>query len=110
MKKIVIGATGLLLLLLAACSPQPLQTIGSSKYYVQIDDEGKEYASGDYTRYEYNLTGFDKDGTGEELLFTAGHQLKQGAFLQVYYKKDEVVTYEEVDDDDVPEKAMNLLT
>src|SRR5699024_631904 len=95
--------------LLMACSPQPLQTIGSTKYYVEIDNDGEAYSESEHTRYKYNLIGFDEDGESKELLFTAGHQLKQGAYLQIYFKKDEVITYEDVDTDDIPEKAQELL-
>lgn len=109
MKKLLIVSMAFAICLLTACSPQPLQTIGSTKYYVEIDDDGEEYEESGYTRYEYNLMGFDEDGEVKELSFTAGDQLKQGAYLKVYYKKDDVITYEEVDADDVPKKAQKLL-
>lgn len=111
MKKIVTIGLGIVLLLLTACSPQPLQTIGTTKYYVTIDDKGEkqEHKAEDITRYEYNLTGFDKAGEAKDLTFTAGHELKQGAFLRIYYKKDEVITYEEVGNEDIPEKAMDAI-
>jgi len=109
MNKLLIASMGLILCLLTACSPQVLQTFGSTKYYVEIDDDGEEYEESEYTRYRYNLLGFDEDGEFKELSFTAAHQLKQGAYLQVYYKKDEVITYEEVNADDIPEKAQKLL-
>lgn len=111
MKKIVTIGLGIVLLLLTACSPQPLQTIGTTKYYVAIGDKGKaqENKTEDVTRYEYHLPGFDKNGEAENLTFTAGHELKQGAFLRIYYKKDEVITYEEVENEDIPEKAMDAI-
>lgn len=109
MKKLLIVSMGLTLCLLTACSPQPLQTIGSTKYYAEIDDDGEEYEDSGHTRYRYDLLGFDENGEFNELSFTAGHQLKQGAYLQVYQKKDEVITYEEVNADDIPGKAKELL-
>ncbi|MBY7142428.1 YxeA family protein [Virgibacillus sp. NKC19-3] len=109
MKKLLIVSMGFAICLLSACSLESLQTIGSTKYYVEIDDDGEEYTESNNTRYEYNLMGFDEDGEEKELSFTAGHQLKQGAYLKVHYKKDEVITYEEVDADDVPKKAQELL-
>jgi len=108
-KKLLVASTVLTLCLLAACSPQPLQTFFTTKYYMEIDDDGEEYEDSDHTRYRYNLLGFDEDGASKELSFTAAHQLKQGAYLKVYYKKGEVITYEEVDTDDIPEKAQALL-
>ena|SRR5699024_7198717 len=109
MKKLLIASMGLTLCLLTACSPQPLQTIGTTKYYAEINDDGEEYEDSGYTRYKYNLLGFDEDGESKKLSFTAGHQLKQGAYLQVYYKRDEIITYEEVNAEDIPEKARELL-
>lgn len=111
MKKILIVSMSLLLLVLVGCSPQPLQTIGSTKYFVKVDDAGEkqEIEEEDMTRYEYNLAGYDEDGEKKDLLFTAGKELKQGAFLQVYYKEDEVITFEEVDEDEVPEQAIASL-
>ncbi|GEM_PF-5274746 len=109
MKKLLMVSMGFVICLLSACSPQSLQTIGSTKYYVEIDDKGEGYEESGYSRYEYNLMGFDEDGEAKELSFTAGHQLKQGAILKVHYKKGEVITYEEVDADDVPKKAQELL-
>lgn len=109
MKKLLMVSMGFVICLFSACSPQSLQTIGSTKYYVEIDDKGEGYEESGYSRYEYNLMGFDEDGEAKELSFTAGHQLKQGAILKVHYKKGEVITYEEVDADDVPKKAQELL-
>src|SRR5699024_8728947 len=100
---------GITLCLLTTCSPQLLQTIDSTKYYAEIDDDGEEYENLGHTRYKYNLLGYDEEGESKELSFTAGHPLKQGAYLQVYYKKDEIVTYEEVKAEENPENAQELL-
>src|SRR5699024_3300897 len=111
MKKILIVSMSLLVLVLVGCSPQPLQTIGSTKYFVKVDDEveKKEIEEEDMTRYEYNLEEYEEEEEKEDLLFTARKELKQGAFLQVYYKEDEVITFEEVDEDEVPEQAIASL-
>jgi len=95
--------------LLAACSPQPLQTIGASKYYVQIDGDGEAYEEAGNTRYEYALTGYNKSGESMELEFTAGSNLRDEAYLAVYIKNEQVVTYEEVELDDIPEDAQAAL-
>src|SRR5699024_5948886 len=111
MKKILIVSMSLLLLVLVGCSPQPLQTLGSTQYFVQVDDAGEkqEIEEEDLTRYEYHLAGYGEDGEKKDLLFTAGKELKEGAFLQAYYKEDEVITCEEVDEDDVPEQGIASL-
>ncbi|MEN1966502.1 YxeA family protein [Lentibacillus sp. N15] len=109
MKQLFIVCMVLSIGLLTACSPQPIKTIGSSKYYVQIQDNGEEYTEQDNTRYKYKLQGFNEDGEGKKFTFTANHQLKQDAYLRIYSKKDEVITYEEVDYDDIPKEAQQLL-
>ena len=109
-KRTIIGIISIsLLVLLSACGPQPLQTIGSSKYYVYIHKDGESYTEDDDTRYRYDVEGYDKDGHKNSLTFTAGHQLEQGAYLTIYYKDDKVITYEETDSDDVPQKAKHHL-
>src|SRR5699024_6902427 len=111
MKKILIVSMSLLLLLLVGCSPQPLQTIGSTKYFVKVDDAGEkqEIEEEDMTRYEYNLAGYDEVGEKKDLLFTAGKELKQGDLLQVYNNEDEVITFEVVDEDKHPDQAIASL-
>lgn len=96
---------------LAACNTQNLQTIGTDPYYVQVIDGGKEIETSYESRYEYQLKGFDEEGHPQMLLFTANHQLAEGAYLTVYYKakKEEVIYYEEVEEADVPEKALKAL-
>lgn len=106
MKQYLIICMALLLGLLTACNPQ---IIGSDKYYVQVEGNGEKYTEQAYTRYAYTLKGFDEDGKGKELTFTANDQLREDAYLLIYYKKDEVITYEEVESDDMPEEALRLL-
>src|SRR5699024_7333461 len=96
----------ILSVLLTACNPQ---TIGSDEYYVQVQNNEEKYTEENYTRYEYTLNGFDEDGKSKDMTFTANHELKKNAYLRIYYKKDEVITYEEVKKDDMPEKALQLL-
>lgn len=110
MKKIWMIAMVFALTFLTACSPQPLQTIGAAKYYVQIEEDGEAFTEFDNTRYEYNLVGYDKEGEAQTLQFTANHQLKKDAYLIIYYKKDEVITYQEVTREEVPEAAYALLS
>ena len=109
MKRFVIVCMVLMLGLLAACSPQPIKTIGSSKYYVQVENDGEKYTEQGHSRYKYALKGFNKDGKSKKLKFTANHQLKQDAYLQIYYKKGEVITYKEIKHDDMPKKPQQLL-
>src|SRR5699024_12198172 len=86
----------ILLVLLPDMNPQ---TIGRDEYYVQVQNNGEKYTEKNYTRYEYTLNGFDEDGKSKDMTFTANHELKKNAYLRIYYKKDEVITYEEVKKD-----------
>lgn len=110
MKRSLIVGVALMWAFLTACSPQPIKTIGSNKYYAQVQNEGEKYTESSHTRYKYDLKGFNKDGESKKLEFNANHQLKQDAYLQIYYKKDEVITYEEVQHVDMPKKPQKLLT
>ncbi|MBJ8025558.1 YxeA family protein [Bacillus cereus] len=64
-------------------------------------------------RFNYNLTGFDKDGKEKELEFNTQKNLRKEAFLRVYYsdKKDEkgVSGWEEVKKDELPAKVKEKL-
>jgi len=94
--------------LLSACTSS-IQTIGADTYYVLIQDEGDSYEEQGNVRYEYKLEGYDENGDSLLLSFTANHSLKKNAYLKIFYKKDEVVTYEEVEKTDIPEKALEQL-
>lgn len=97
--------------LLTACGQQiqQIQTIGSSKYYVEIQNEGEEYSEQGYTRYKYELKGYNEDGEDKKLTFTSNHPLRKDAYLEVYYKKGDVITYKEIERDDIPQKPQQLL-
>jgi len=55
------------------------------------------------------MKGYNEDGEGKKLAFTSSHPLKQDAYLQIYEKKDEIITYEEVKHEDIPKKVQQLL-
>lgn len=108
LKPLFLVSLTLILSLLSACGPQ-IQTIGASKYYVEIQSEGEAYTDQGHTRYEYEVKGYNEDGEDKKLTFTSNHPLKQDAYLQIYEKKDEVITYEEVEQDDIPKNPQQLL-
>lgn len=94
--------------LLAGCH---VQTIGTDEYFVQIVDDGEEYGEADRVRYEYDLNGYDEDGNALDLVFSANKNLRHDAFLKIYYKekKEEVISYEEIAESEVPEAALEQL-
>ncbi|WP_099221315.1 YxeA family protein [Listeria costaricensis] len=88
--------------------------IGADQYYVQITQNGDkqtEYADDgeDISRYNYELTGYDENGKAKKLSFDAEKNLRLNAYLRVYYKNDVVSSYEEVQKQDIPQKAQTQL-
>ncbi|PEI85522.1 nitroreductase [Bacillus pseudomycoides] len=64
-------------------------------------------------RFNYNLTGFDKDGKEKELEFNTQKNLRKEAFLRVYYSdkkvEEDVSGWEEVKQDEIPAKVKEKL-
>lgn len=89
--------------------------LGADSYYVQITDSGDKIEDKINTgevmvRYEYTLPAFDKKGNKKELTFTSGHELRKDAYINLFWKKNKGVTsYQEVQKEDIPEKALNEL-
>lgn len=118
MKKVLIGVSATVLLLVGVVFTLRnvnYNRIGKDQYYVQIVGEGSEVESQDtngniYVDYEYELPGYNKNGEEKELVFTAKKQLREEAYLQIYVKDKNVVTsYQEVQEDELPEKAAEAL-
>lgn len=120
--KKVLGAIGAvilfggLLIILMRTSLLDLNKTGADIYYTKITGAGEQIEdkadnSGEtYIRYAYKLPAYDKNGDEKELEFTAGKQLREGAYLKVYYKESKGVTsYEEVTKKKLPDKAGEAL-
>ena len=91
-----------------------INRLGADSYYVQIQDSGKKIESKSdngkiYTDYEYTMKGFNEDGKEKTFTFTAQKNLRKQAYLQVYLKGDEVKSYQEVQANELPEKAKQKL-
>lgn len=118
MKKLLTGVGIAVLLLVGAVfalGKINFNRIGKDEYYIQVIGEGSEVESEDgngniYTDYEYELPGYNKDGEEKTLIFTAQKQLREEAYLRVYVKEeDQVTSYQEVQADELPEKAVEEL-
>ncbi|WP_342508178.1 YxeA family protein [Sporosarcina sp. FSL K6-2383] len=89
--------------------------LGADSYYIQITDSGDtiedKISTGEVMiRYEYTLPAFDKKGNKKELTFTSGHELRKDAYINLFWKENKGVTsYQEVQKEDIPEKALNEL-
>lgn len=57
----------------------------------------------------YKQQAFNKDGKKKVLTFTADHELKTDRYLKIYNKGAHIETYEEVSEQNVPEKALQQL-
>lgn len=76
--------------------------VAKSQIYVQINKDGTPLSPGGY---DYTLTGFDKKGKESEVNFYAGKELRKDAYLRIYTKGKYVKTWEEVQFEDIPDKA-----
>ena len=117
MKRIIIIPAILLLgvlLLLIFCDIN-INKIGKETVYVEVmEPAGRtedKFDSGEVmTRYIYNQRAFDHNGESVEVEFSAGKQLRKGAYLMLYIKKENVVTsYDEVEWSEIPSKAQIAL-
>lgn len=55
---------------------------GKTLYYTEITGAGVQKENG---RYDYELTAYDEKGKKKKLSFSAGKQLREGAYVQLYY-------------------------
>lgn len=91
-----------------------INRLGADSYYVQIQDSGKKMEDKSdngkiFTYYEYTMTGFNEDGKEKNFTFTAQKDLRKQAYLQIYLKGDKVSSYQEVQANELPEKAKQKL-
>lgn len=108
-KKLSLMMAFVIILVFSTACTQSIQLIGTDQYFVQIDGDGEKYNESGYDRYAYELVGVDADGNEKTLEFTADHNLKDKAFLKVYYKDSKgVVSYEEVQTDELPVSAQDF--
>ncbi|WP_369900125.1 YxeA family protein [Bacillus manliponensis] len=89
--------------------------VGKDQYYVQSDVDGKEVEAKAedgkrYTRYEYELAGFDENGKEKVMEFDASKNLRKEAFLRVYHNGKGVLAWEEVKKDKLPKKVKEKLS
>ncbi|MEI3599154.1 MULTISPECIES: YxeA family protein [unclassified Oceanobacillus] len=68
---------------------------GKDMYYTVITSEGTKDSD---DRYTYEVMAYDENAKEKELEFSASNQLREGAYIQLYYTRFRGVTYwEEVD-------------
>lgn len=81
-------------------------------FYTQVDNSRiKELkSSSDDMKYEYSLESFDENGGQRELKFKTVRELREGAYLKLELRALGLVySWEEVQLEDIPEKAREKL-
>lgn len=91
------------------------ENYSSTSYYIKISDDG-EVEKGTFNDntpfilYRYKVSGFDSSGNEKLLEFTADHNLRYGAYIELLdNKKRGVFSWEEVKRSGVPQKARDKL-
>lgn len=60
----------------------------------------------EYDRVSYTQKAYDEQGESRNLTFTASQSLKLDKYLKITHKGAHVATYEEVNKQDIPKKAI----
>ena len=87
-------------------------TDNASTWFVRVDDAvAQEKADGSDEVWEYTLDAYDERGRHRQLTFTASKRLRDGAYLKLgYLPVREVVSWEEVQPEQVPEAVLGQLS
>lgn len=119
MKKIGVFITIFVILLLSVLfyflRGTNLNRFGAEHYYIQITTDGESEVTvldnGEkMERFSYELPAYNDKGDVKEMTFTSHKNLRRDAYLQLFYKESKGVTsYEEVQEDAIPEKALKQL-
>ena len=111
MKKIFIVLALLFLGVILLFVSIDINRIGKDNVYIEIikptDTTENKLDSGEViTRYTYKQKAFDKEGKPLEIEFSAGKELRKGAYLMLYVKNiNEVTSYDEVQWNEIPADA-----
>ncbi|AKL96098.1 hypothetical protein CACET_c26530 [Clostridium aceticum] len=107
-KTFVILAILMLVGVFTACD---INRIGKNNVYIEVIEpteimEDRLTSEEVITRYIYKQKAFDKKGKPIDVEFSAGKELRQGAYLMLYVKNEnEVTSYDEVKWDEIPNDA-----
>lgn len=108
MKKTLLAVLGLGVIIVASLwmfffTPDkltPENPAGKTAYYTMITGSGVQDVNG---RFDYELTAYNEKGEEKKLEFSAGKQLREGAYIQLYHTLLRGVTHwEEVSFEKLP--------
>lgn len=80
--------------------------LGTDKYYLKTTEEYKNHIRGSI--YEYEINGYDEKGNEKSINFTSNKLLEKDKYLRVFIKRDEVKSYEEVEENKLPDKIKSV--
>jgi uncharacterized protein (TIGR01655 family) len=111
MKKILLGLSTIFVLLIVGIITWYIPNYVGHHYYVQIQGDGKisdiEDGGRVFTRYNYSLEGYDREGKTENIKLSESHNLRHKAYLDVSYsQKKGVVSWKECKKIEVPKEAL----
>ncbi|GBG96217.1 YxeA family protein [Lactococcus termiticola] len=115
MKKILIGIVAVLVIIGAGGFGWYQLTYGGKDYYVQIKTDGEKRTvtandGNKFPIYTYKIKATEKSGQTKDIEFTADHNLRHGAYLDLTYNNKKGVTnWKEVQKDEVPKEALDKL-
>ncbi|QPS71399.1 YxeA family protein [Lactococcus garvieae] len=113
MKKVLLGLVAVALLLIGGGYTWYHSQYGGQDYYIQIHKDGEKLTQktqdgGTWHGFGYDEKAYSKTGQEKELKFTTVRNLRQEAYLKlIWNRKNGVISWEEVQKKDVPEKALN---
>lgn len=97
---IIIAGIGLGIFFYSPEKLTPENPAGKTVYYTMINGPGVQ---GENERYDYEMTAYTEEEKEKKLSFSTGKQLREGAYIQLYYTWIRGVTYwEEVTFEELP--------
>ena len=87
-----------------------LKRVGKDEFYVYVVNPGKKMLSDVHagTHYEYRLPAVEENGMQKTLTFTANKQLSLDTYVRLYVSSaDQVTAWEEVQQQELPERIKN---
>lgn len=78
-------------------------------YYVQVHNSSSNTPASQDTTVEYTLPAWDEKGNPQTITFFGTHSLREGAYLQLTLKNQQVLSYQEIAYKQIPALAQQHL-
>lgn len=83
--------------------------IPKQHYYVQVHHSSSTHYASSESTVEYTLPAWDDKGNAQTITFSGIHPLREGAYLRLILKNNEVLSYEEIAYPQIPALAQQHL-